>query len=55
MLICNVPFSYKDKMRKFLEEEDDLEVINTSYHIADVSQMDASAINSTLNSSVDMK
>lgn len=48
-------FSYKEKMRKFLEDEDDLETVNASYHIADVSQMDVSAINSTLNSSVDMK
>lgn len=47
-------YSYKEKKRRELAEEDDLETL-TSYHIADVSQMDVSAINSTLNSSVDMK
>lgn len=39
-----------------LQEEDDLHIVTVSpYHIADVSQMDVSAINSTLNSSVEMK
>lgn len=38
-----------------LQEEDDLDIAPSSYHIADVSQMDVSAINSTLNSSVEMK
>lgn len=49
-------FSYKDRVRRELAEEDDLETL-TSYHIADVSQMDVSAINSSLNvsSSVEMK
>lgn len=47
-------FSYKEKKRRELAEEDDLETI-TSYHIADVSQMDTSGITSALNMSVDMK